>query len=372
MENQRNIIKRAGIALVAFTLSTIMFIGAIHALLPDNIRIFSDEIKTITLPFKDVTISVLPETRLIPGGQSVGVTLDVKGVLVVGLEEIKQKNGKFINPGLKAGVQIGDSILEINGKKVDSAAGVRDIINRPEGNAKLRIRRGNELLDIEIKPVQSAEDNTYKIGVWVRDKTAGLGTLTFYDPEDKVFGALGHGILDPITGDLLQVRSGLLLNTRVESVKQGKAGKPGEIRGIFYEAEEPLGELVKNTEQGIFGILDRELYNPYNSVPMPIGYQKEISVGPAYILTTIDGNTIEKYDIRIEKVFTQNRPGTKSMVIKVVDPKLIEKTGGIIQGMSGSPIIQNNKLVGAVTHVFVNDPKKGYGIFIEWMVQQAK
>ncbi|MGI6752489.1 MAG: SpoIVB peptidase [Anaerovoracaceae bacterium] len=366
---ERNLAKRAGITLAAIAISAILFLGGIHSFLPNNIKVFTDEIKTLSLPFKDVTITVLPEVRLIPGGQSVGVTLDVKGVLVVGLEEIKQKDGQLINPGLKAGLQIGDSILDINGIKVDSAAEVREIINRPEGKAKLRVRRGDEIINIEIHPVLSAEDNSYKIGVWVRDKTAGLGTLTFYDPHEKTFGALGHGILDPVTGDLLQVRSGRLLNTRVESVKQGKAGKPGEIRGIFYEAEEPLGELKKNTVQGIFGTLDRDLDNPYNFEPMPIGYQYEIKEGPAYILTTLEGNTIEKFDVNIEKIYNQNRPSTKSMVIKVVDDRLMAKTGGIVQGMSGSPIIQNGKIIGAITHVFVNEPKKGYGIFVEWMVQ---
>lgn len=372
MENYRNTMKRVGTVLAALALSFALFAGAFYAVLPEQVKIFSDEMKVLSLPFKDVTITVLPETKVIPGGQSVGVTLDVKGVLVVGLEEIKQKNGQLVNPGLKAGLQIGDSILKINDQAVYTAAEVRNIINQLEGTAKLSVRRGNELLNIEIQPIQSANDNMYKLGIWVRDKTAGLGTLTFYEPEENAFGALGHGILDPVTGDLLEVRSGRLLNTRVEAVKQGKAGAPGEIRGIFYEAEEPLGELKKNTEQGIFGVLDRELENPYNFEPMSVGYQNEVTEGPAYILTTLEGNTMGKYKIEIEKVNSQTRPSTKSMVIRVTDPVLLKKTGGIIQGMSGSPIIQNDKIIGAVTHVFVNDPERGYGIFIEWMLQQTK
>lgn len=339
--------------------------------IPDQIKIFADETKILNLPLKHVTIEVLPETKVIPGGQSVGVKMDVKGVLVVGLEDIDTVTGESINPGLKAGLQIGDSILTINNIAVYSAADVEKIVNELKGKVRIKINRRGETMQLEITPVQSSDDNLYKIGVWVRDKTAGLGTLTYYNPESHSFGALGHAITDPDTGSILGVKEGELLNARVESVKQGTAGSPGEIRGIFYEADEPLGSLEKNTAFGIFGISYDELLNPYYQEPLAIGYQNEIKEGPAYILTTVDGDRIERYQIQIEEMNHQTKPSTKSMVIRVTDETLIKKTGGIVQGMSGSPIIQNNKIVGAVTHVFVNDPKRGYGIYIEWMLQEA-
>jgi stage IV sporulation protein B len=298
--------------------------------------------------------------------------MDVKGVLVVGLEEIKTKSGKTVNPGSDAGLEIGDSILEINGIKVDSAADVRKIVNQIQEEMHLKISRKGKIIYLRLSPVQSAADNLYKIGVWVRDKTAGLGTLTFYNPENNTYGALGHAITDPDTGDLLSIRDGELLSSSVESVKLGIAGIPGEIKGVFYEADEPLGSLKKNTSFGVFGKTYTKIDNPYFQKAISIGYQNEIEEGPAYLLTTLDGNNVKKYKINIDKINHQTKAGVKSMVISVVDPELLMKTGGIVQGMSGSPIIQNEKLIGAVTHVFVNDPTKGYGIFIEWMLQQIE
>ena len=292
-------------------------------------------------------------------------------MLVVGLEEIQTVDGDKVNPGLEAGLEIGDSILAINNEPVDSPEEVKTVVNKQKGKVRLKVRRQGDILYIRISPVQAAEDGLYKIGVWVRDKTAGLGTLTFYDPYTKSFGALGHAITDPDTGHVLPVERGELLSASVESVKQGTAGIPGEIRGIFYEADEPLGDLNLNTEYGIFGSFYKEFTNPFYSEPLPIGYQNQVEEGPAWILATVDGNKIERYEICIDKVNHQTKPGTKSMVITVTDPRLLKKTGGIVQGMSGSPIIQNDKIIGAITHVFVNDPLKGYGIFIEWMLQQT-
>lgn len=372
MENNRNRLKKSAYFLMALSLSLILTATLFINSIPDQIKIFANETKVINLPLKDVTISVLPEVKVIPGGQSVGVKMDVKGVLVVGLEEINTVSGKLVNPGKDAGLEIGDSILEINNTEVDSAEDVEKLVNRLQGQVRLKVSRKGEILYLRITPVKSIDDNLYKIGIWVREKTAGLGTLTFYDPETQIFGALGHAITDPDTGDVLAVEDGELLSASVESVKLGTAGIPGEIRGIFYEADDPLGKLVKNTTYGIFGTIYAEIKNPYYSKPMSIGYQNEIEEGPAYLLTTLDGNNVCKYKIDIEKLTYQTKPGTKSMVIRVTDETLLAKTGGIVQGMSGSPIIQNDKIIGAVTHVFVNNPEKGYGIFIEWMLQQAE
>ena len=374
----RKKLRAKGLLLVALScvLTLVTIGGSLWLLLPEEIHIFADETKTIGLPLKEVTISVLPEPKLIPGGYAVGVQMDVKGVLVVGLEEIETEEGNRINPGLKGGLSIGDSVLEIDGKAVDSAEDVRKQVCDSGMPVQVKVRRKSSILTVEVIPVKAKADGQYKLGIWVRNRTAGLGTLTFYSPDDGTFGALGHAITDPDTGDVLTVRSGTLVNARVQSVRQGTAGEPGAIRGIFYEQEAALGTLTANTEQGIFGtVSDPETCaiaeNPLYPQPLSIAYQNEIHTGPATILTTLEGNRVQEYDIEIEKVSRQNRSGTKSMVIHVTDPELLEATGGIVQGMSGSPIIQDGKLVGAVTHVLVNDPTRGYGIFIENMLEAA-
>ncbi len=372
MEKNHFKLRLPSVLLLILSLALFTGTGFLFNSIPDQIRIFADETKVINLPLKEVTIKVLPEVKVIPGGQSVGVKMDVKGVLVVGLEEILTTTGQRVNPGLKSGLEIGDSILAINNQSVDSPEEVRDVVNDQKGQIRLKVSRRGEILYFRILPVKAKDDGLYKIGVWVRDKTAGLGTLTYYDPSSKSFGALGHAITDPDTGHVLPVETGQLLSASVESVKQGTAGIPGEIRGIFYEADKPLGDLSINTNYGIFGSFYKSASNPYYPQPISIGYQNQVEEGPAWLLTTVDGNTMEKYHINIDKVSRQTKPGTKSMVISVTDPRLLKKTGGIVQGMSGSPIIQNDRLIGAVTHVFVNDPLKGYGIFIEWMIQQTE
>ena len=319
-----------------------------------------------------VNLEVVTERYLIPGGQSIGVKMDVKGVLVVGLEEIETITGERVNPGLMCGLQIGDTIVEINDQKVYRAKEVQKLVNDIKGDIALKIMRKDEIKEVHLTPVIAKEDKMYKLGVWVKDKTAGIGTLTFYDPETKQYGALGHAITDPETGAVLSVAEGELVNSKVESVKQGKAGEPGEIRGIFYEAEAPLGTLDKNSEQGIFGKIYEDISNPMFEKPIPIGKKDTIKEGPALILTTLDNNEIESYEIEIEKINVHDKDSNKNMTIKVTDDRLLEASGGIVQGMSGSPIIQDGKLVGAVTHVLVNDPTRGYGIFIENMLEAAK
>ncbi|MEG0829091.1 MAG: SpoIVB peptidase [Anaerovoracaceae bacterium] len=317
------------------------------------------------------SVDVVSEEVLVPGGQSVGVKMDVKGVLVVGLEEIEDKDGKKVNPGLLAGLQIGDMILEINGTKVYKAAEVQKMVNKVVGDVKLKIKRKNDKLNINITPVPSKEDQLYKLGVWVKDKTAGIGTLTYYNPLNQTFGALGHPIVDPETGSILSVNEGQLLQAQVQSIQEGTAGTPGEIHGVFYEANSPLGGLDKNCDFGVFGNAYHPIENPIYEKPLVIANKDQVQPGKAYILTTLDDNKLERFEIIIEKVFNQDAPKDKGMIIKVTDKKLLGKSGGIVQGMSGSPIIQNDRIVGAVTHVFVNNPQKGYGIFIEWMLDAS-
>ncbi len=320
------------------------------------------------------TVEVVSERVLVPGGQSVGIKMNVKGVLVVGLEEIETKDA-VVSPGYSAGLEIGDFITSINGTEVSYAKDVSEIVNRvkesEDKSLKIKVLRKQQELSFELKPVKDVNSGEYKIGLWVKEKIAGIGTLTFYDPKTNVIAALGHGIYESQTGTLLEAGDGKLLKTEVKSIREGKAGMPGEIRGIFYGSDEPLGEVKENSGFGIYSKCTNSSAFK-DSEPIVMGYQDQIEVGDAHILTTIDGSKVEKFSIKITKVNKQSEPDSKSMEIEVTDDRLLKYCGGIVQGMSGSPIIQNNRLVGAVTHVFVNNPTRGYGIFAEWMVSEGE
>lgn len=350
----KNVLKRGGLILATLLL-TIIIAGQFSA----------DTENT-------VSSQVVAERVLIPGGHSIGVQMDVKGVLIVGLEDIETPEGDTINPGLRAGLQIGDLILSVNGTKVYKAGEVEQLVNEIQDEVKLQVKRKNKVLNITLEPVINCEDGLYKLGVWIKDKTAGIGTLTYYDPVNMTFGALGHAICDPETGAVLTVNQGQLIQAKVQSVKEGKSGEPGEIQGVFYEAEEPLGDLKLNSHLGIFGDAYHAIENPVYSKPMVVARKNQIEKGNAYILTTLENNQIERYEIEIEKIYKREKDSNKNMRIKVTDERLLEASGGIVQGMSGSPIIQDGKLVGAVTHVLVNDPTRGYGIFIESMLEAAE
>ncbi len=325
------------------------------------------------MPENDSTanVPVVAEKVLVPGGQSVGVKMDVRGVLIVGLEEIEGKSGKAINPGLLSGLQIGDIIMEINGTEVYHADEVQSIVNEVKDTVKLKIKRNGEIMNISINPVESGEDGLYKLGVWVKDKTAGIGTLTYYDPSNSTFGALGHGIVDPETNSILSVETGLLLESQVREVEEGKSGEPGEIKGIFYHSDDPLGSLERNSEFGVFGVSYHPIENPLYEKPLAVGTKDQVRLGKAYILSTLSNNEIKRFEIEIEQIEDQDAPADKSMVIRVTDKELLDESGGIVQGMSGSPIIQDDRIIGAVTHVFVNNPSRGYGVFIEWMLRES-
>ncbi|MBM7614016.1 SpoIVB peptidase [Alkaliphilus hydrothermalis] len=323
------------------------------------------------IPYKTVKVNVVPRVKVIPGGHSIGVKLNTDGVLVVGIAKITDEEGQEHNLAEKNGIRIGDSLLRINGRKVENSLHVADLVQRSIGDEiQLTMKREDKEFDTTVIPVKSSQDGEYKLGLWVRDKTAGVGTLTFYHKASKKFGALGHGIADIDTGALMSVKDGDIMNSKVIDIEKGKKGRPGEIRGMFHDVNNPIGSLEKNTAHGIYGEIEKLEGGRYNE-SMEIAYQHEIKEGAAYILTTLDDNTIEKYDIEILRTISQSRPDGKSMVIRVTDSKLLNKTGGIVQGMSGSPIIQNNRVIGAVTHVLVNDPTKGYGIYIEWMLEES-
>lgn len=301
---------------------------------------------------------------LSPGGMPFGVKFYTKGVLIIGLTDIETNDG-LASPALDSGLQVGDIITQINGSDVNTAENVADIIKGCNGKAlSLTVIRSGAQQVISLNPLRSVQDNEYKSGMWVRDSTAGIGTVTYVDSQNKKFAGLGHGINDGETGELLPLLRGTIVDVVIVDVDKGEAYDPGELRGEFSNNQ--IGNLEKNTSQGVFGKISK----PYANIaaPIEIAYKDEIKEGKAYILTTIDGSTPSMYEIEISKVY-KNSGDTKNMLLKVTDPVLLEKTGGIVQGMSGSPIIQNGRLAGAVTHVMINDPTKGYGIFIENMLE---
>lgn len=324
------------------------------------------------VPYKDVSVNAVPKNiKLYPGGQPIGVKLNTKGVLVIALCDIDTISNKIPCPASEAGIQIGDSILKINNKNINNSEELSREINNSEGEGiNLLITRKGEQFTKKIIPIKSSSDNKFKIGLWVRDSTAGVGTLTFYDKKSGIFAALGHPITDVDTGTLLSINKGEIVKSSIISIKKGVKGNPGELKGIFEDEDKILGDINKNTKCGIYGKANLKLINNY-SKPLEIGLRSEIKKGNAQILTTIDKNGPKLYDIEILKLLNQDEPGPKSMVIKVTDPELLRITGGIVQGMSGSPIIQNNKIIGAVTHVLVNKPDTGYGIYIEWMLKEV-
>ncbi|GIN85533.1 SpoIVB peptidase [Heyndrickxia sporothermodurans] len=325
------------------------------------------------LPIKKVNVNVIKDFKVIPGGQSIGVKLNTLGVLVVGHHLVETKAGK-LSPGEKAGIKVGDIITQINGEKIENMSDVAPIVEKAgEDGKKLNIviQRDQEVINTTLNPEKDESEHTYKLGLYIRDSAAGIGTMTFVEPKSKKYGALGHVISDMDTKKAIVVEKGQILKSTVTSIEKGSNGKPGEKLARFSSDHEVIGDIQRNSSFGIFGRLDKNIMNGKYDRPMPIALSYQVKEGPAKILTVVDGSKVEEYDIEIVNTIPQKFPATKGMIIKITDPKLLEKTGGIVQGMSGSPIIQKGKIVGAVTHVFVNDPTSGYGVHIEWMLKEA-
>ena len=294
---------------------------------------------------------------LIPGGQLLGLEVSNDTVTVAAFDDVCGGAAR------EAGLQIGDQILSVDGRKVTTAAQVRDAVKRCEGRTELTVLRGSKRQTINITPVQTREGP--RLGIYLRQGIAGVGTVTFYDPESDTFGALGHGVNDG-NGTLLPMTAGQACRAGVASVKKGRSGDPGQIRGSA-RTDEPVGKLTKNTPQGVFGTSRRG----FSGEPLPIAAFSVVKTGPAAIRSTVGSDGVREYSVEILKIYPQDRSDGRNYLLRVTDPELLKRTGGIVQGMSGSPIIQNGKLVGAVTHVLVNDPTRGYGIFIENMLDAA-
>jgi stage IV sporulation protein B len=325
------------------------------------------------LPLKDIKVSVSDKTLLIPGGQSIGVTLYTRGALIVGTSDISDEDGEFVNPASEAGLLPGDVIEKINGVTIENADHLSRLITDLNGDTvNVSARRDNRLMEFSVQPVKDSHDGKYRLGVWVRDSTAGVGTLTFYDPVRNIFAGLGHAVTDLDTGKLLTVKDGEIIESEILEIAKGEKGQPGELKGTFDLSEKKLGRIEVNSEFGIYGKAYKAIRNPSYPSPIPVGTQEEVQYGPAKILCTIDDQGIKEYDCQIVKINRQKFPAQKGLVIQITDPELLRRTGGIVQGMSGSPILQNGKIIGAVTHVFISSPEKGYGMFIEWMLNEMK
>jgi len=305
--------------------------------------------------------------KVIPLGKAVGIKLFSDGVLVVGLSPVETEQGSSY-PGRDCGLKAGDVITHINGGEVDTIEQVQALVARSEDEPlTIQAVRGQRQLQLTAAAVENSR-GVYQLGVWLRDSMAGIGTMTFYDPDSGVFGALGHGINDVDTAMLMPLESGSIMPASVSEVKKGTSGAPGELHGQF-DLTRDLGTLYANTNLGIFGQMPRETVGTAVE-PVEVARRNQVITGPATILTNIQGDEVEEFDVTITHLYPEG-DGTRCMMVEVTDPELLSATGGIVQGMSGSPILQNGRLVGAVTHVLVNDPTKGYGILAENMLKQA-
>ena len=316
---------------------------------------------------KNVTVNVIPKTTVIPLGKAIGMKMYTKGVLVVGMSEIEGQK-----PYENSGIETGDKIVEVNNIKINSTEELITCVNSSKGeNIEITYISDNEEEVTNILPVKTGE-NEYKLGLWVRDAAAGVGTLTFYEPSTGEFGALGHGINDVDTYELIDIANGELVTTNIVDIVKGEDGAPGEIRGVI-DGGSTIGSIYKNTSYGVYGkVVDTSRLNLNQNNEIEVANRSEITTGKAEIMCELENGKVEKYEIEIQKIFLENNQDNKSMLIKVTDEELIEKTGGIIQGMSGAPIIQNGKFIGAITHVLVNDSKMGYAVFADLMIKQMR
>ena len=324
------------------------------------------------MPLRPVTVEVVPRMEVIPGGQAVGVMVQARGVLVVDYAPVALDDGRTAEPARQAGLRPGDLITRINGEPVESDAEAVRLIDgagRQGRPVELEVRRGDQVFTRRVEPVYNRDQQRYAIGIWVRDRVAGVGTLTFYHPASGRYAALGHVVADPETQVPLPVGDGQILPARITAIEPSRRGDPGEKIGVVPPGAQALGTIDRNTPVGIAGrLLDEPAPGPVNR-PLPVATAAEVHPGPAQILTVVDGEEPRAFDVEIQRV-TPAADG-RDLVIRVTDPELLRRTGGIVQGMSGSPILQDGRLVGAVTHVFVNDATRGYGVLAERMVEAA-
>ena len=321
-------------------------------------------------PMKETQVEIREPVYVIPGGIPIGIYLETKGILIIGTGTVTGTDGLNYEPALRI-VQGGDYIMAVNGQEISEKEELIELVNGCKGEeVVLDLERNGESIQVEVDPVQTKEGD-YKLGIWVRDNTQGIGTLTFLT-EDGTFGALGHGIADVDTGILLEPSGGRLYDTTIVNIHKGETGNPGELSGLIrYRDSYICGTIAENTEAGIFGQANTHLLEKLGTQTLQAGYKQEIEPGEAFIRSSISGE-VKDYRVEIVEVRQNEEDVNKGIILEVTDPELLSLTGGIVQGMSGSPIIQNGKIVGAVTHVFVQDSAKGFGIFLENMLEHTE
>ncbi|NPV52849.1 MAG: PDZ domain-containing protein [Firmicutes bacterium] len=385
--------------------------GAVAKFSPLNLGTADVQVRLLgVVPIGKVKVDVLPRVSVVPGGQAIGVLLTARGVIVVGHYPLVGIDGRRYYPAQEAGIEVGDVIVSINGAPVEGATQVErliDIAGREHKEIDLGLERNGQDLHTKIKPVPTGvgagdvrsglhgggpyndlhgdRDNgpgdsggtgtidpvKYRIGVYIKDNAAGVGTLSFFDPEKGVYGALGHVITDANTNQEINVRDGRIVAAQIIGIQQGQRGQPGEKIGVFGGGEDVLGTIERNTKFGIFGKMTLPPREGLTMEPIPIALAEEVTEGEAEMLTVIKDDKVEGFKVEIERVLHQTNPGTKGLIIRVTDPRLIAMTGGIVQGMSGSPIIKDGRLCAIVTHVFLADPRRGYATLAEWMAREA-
>ena len=318
------------------------------------------------IPFKEVKVTPVDEQEIYVSGSTIGIYMETEGVLVIDTGEIEDQNGEMKEPA-KNLVRQGDYIVSFNGEKISTK---RELINDIAGldgeEVTLEVKREGESVPVSVTPVKDTKGD-YKLGIWVRDDTQGIGTLTYVDQNGR-YGALGHGISDIDTAQLLNIRNGALYKAQILAINKGSKGNPGELTGfIRYDDRNILGSIEINSKNGIYGQFYKGAEDGITLKKMPVAYKQDVKTGEASVLCNVDGE-VREYQAEIKRIDLNHEDTNKSFVIQITDEKLLEKTGGIVQGLSGSPVLQNGKMVGAITHVFVQDSTSGYGIFIENML----
>lgn len=324
------------------------------------------------IPFKTVQVRSIESQKVIASGAPIGIKLKTNGIIIINVSGVILKDGTKIIPAETAGLITGDILKKAGGKILGSISDLIDVVKTSQGTPiDVTYRRQDTDYNTTITPVKSEDDDEYRIGIWVRDSSAGIGTLTFIDPANKIYGALGHGINDIDTGSLLQVGSGSLMESNIQGIKKGIKGSPGELEGDFLNNPKIVGDIKLNCDFGIFGKINENTISKKWGKTFEIGSHSTVKVGKASILACINKNMVEEYEIEIQRIARADLSSTKNMVLRITDKRLLDSTGGIVQGMSGSPIIQDGRIIGAVTHVFINDPMRGYGVFIESMLDKS-
>ena len=319
------------------------------------------------IPFKEIKVTPVEETQVCISGSTVGIYMETDGVLIIDTGEIVSEDGGSREPARNI-VKPGDYIVEFNRQEISTKQQlIQNLRNLKGEKVTLEVKRGEETIPVSLTPVKD-KNGDYKLGIWVRDDTQGIGTLTYVE-DDGDYGALGHGISDVDTSELLDIKKGALYKAQVLSVSRGSKGNPGELGGIIrYDESNILGTITVNSKNGIYGRCSKTFDDGISLKKVPVAYKQEAQIGPASIRCCVDG-TVKEYSAEITRIDMNHEDSNKSFVIRVTDEELLEKTGGIVQGMSGSPVLQNGKVLGAVTHVFVQDSTSGYGIFIETMLE---